>query len=65
MQEWQQSPCGVGHKGVYDTPFQISAKKMGFYSHENKTHFNEEGFALRLVLRVFGTPKWRTLYLGI
>ena len=32
---------------------------MSFYSRENKTHFNEEGFALRLVL------KWRTLYLGI
>ena len=38
---------------------------MSFYSRENKTHFNKEAFALRLVLRVFGTPKWRTLYLGI
>ena len=32
--------------------------KMSFYSRENKTHFQKKGFALRLVLRVFGTPKW-------
>ena len=46
--------------------FQSNAKweaidmKMGFYSHANKTHFHEKGFALSLVfkVRVFGTPKW-------
>ena len=31
---------------------------MRFYSRENKTHFNKKGFALGLVLRVFGTSKW-------
>ena len=34
--------------------------KMSFYSHANKTHFHNKGFALRLVLKVrfFGTRKW-------
>ena len=42
----------------------LSAKvlvwKRFFYSHANKTHFHEKGFALSLVLkvRVFGTWKW-------
>ena len=46
--------------------FQSDAKweaidiRMGFYSHVDKTHFQDKGFALTLVLklRVFGTPKW-------
>ena len=31
-----------------------------FYSHANRTHFHEKGFALGLVVkvRVFGTRKW-------
>ena len=34
--------------------------KMIIYSHANKTHFHQKGFALSLVLkdRVFGTRKW-------
>ena len=46
--------------------FQSDAKseandiKMGFYSHVDKTHFHDKGFALNLALKVivFGTPKW-------
>ena len=36
--------------------------KIIFYSHVDKTHFQKQGFAISLVLkvRVFGTRKWPT-----
>ena len=41
----------------------LSAKPLiwkCFFSHANKTHFHNKGFALGLILkvRVFGTQKW-------
>ena len=44
-----------------------SDMKMNFYSHVNKTHFHEKGFALSLVLkvRVLGTWKWPNMFIKI
>ena len=39
--------------------------KIIFYSHANRTYFHNKGFSLSLVLklRVFGTRKWRIVFL--
>ena len=38
----------------------IDMKIIFFYSHANKTHFHNKGFAISFVLKVrdFGTRKW-------
>ena len=64
--ETAKSNCNRPFPSSKKSHFQSEAKceaidmKMSFYSHANRTHFHNKGFALSLVLKVrfFGTRKW-------